>query len=355
MFRVLKKYCVTTPILTPSIFCMENNENNQLCNVSKIKSNFILKRVFTNLQTKKKLDICKYNKRIKGKVNIDIEDYIDRSRTIITFTVENDKYFIKQVPLFNIIISNDIYNQFIAIKKNIGEKYAKEYLKQYTKDYNLYLNNKKIEFEVRPRILTIREKDKNCYMHFSHYPVIFCKYSICIGESKFRLKINRNIHNLTALFANCNRTINFQVENSKDNLTNLNAMFYGCKKVQYFDLKNLNTTNVRSFSDMFCQNKNITYLNISNFNTGHAITVRRMFGSCSSLKILHLNNLVITNNMDTDLIVSSCYELEYIIIDDDNTRRSFKGKIINGRASKDTYGVDKDKIKLIKSIDDVEK
>ena len=59
--------------------------------------------------------------------------------------------------------------------------------------------------------------------------------------------------------------------------------------------------------------------------------------------------------MKTDLIVSSCCNLKYIIIDDDNIRRAFKGKIINGRASKDTFGVNKDEIKLIKSIDDIEK
>ncbi len=40
-----------------------------------IKSNYILKKIFYNLMKKKSLDIIKYNKNIKERMNISIKDY----------------------------------------------------------------------------------------------------------------------------------------------------------------------------------------------------------------------------------------------------------------------------------------
>ena len=43
--------------------------------IFKIRSNFILKNIFKNLNQKIKLNLIKYNKEIQKKINISIKDY----------------------------------------------------------------------------------------------------------------------------------------------------------------------------------------------------------------------------------------------------------------------------------------
>ena len=50
--------------------------NAQSKNIFKnVKSNFILSKVFHSLLKKKLLDLIKYNKNIKDRINISIKDY----------------------------------------------------------------------------------------------------------------------------------------------------------------------------------------------------------------------------------------------------------------------------------------
>ena len=80
-----------------------------------IKSKYILQMIFNNLEKKKFLYFVKYNKNIKKRINININDY--------------KKYF----ELIEIEIKpiNGKYGKFIEIKKE-DEKY-----------YHIYFNNKK--------------------------------------------------------------------------------------------------------------------------------------------------------------------------------------------------------------------
>ena len=41
----------------------------------KLKSNYFLQKLFNNLMKKKSLDIIKYNKNLKNRMNISIKDY----------------------------------------------------------------------------------------------------------------------------------------------------------------------------------------------------------------------------------------------------------------------------------------
>jgi len=40
-----------------------------------LKSNYFLQKIFNNLMKKKSLDIIKYNKNLKNRMNISIKDY----------------------------------------------------------------------------------------------------------------------------------------------------------------------------------------------------------------------------------------------------------------------------------------
>ena len=85
-----------------------------------LKSNYILKKLFKNLQKMKLLDIMKYNKNIKDRINISIKDYKEYSEIYSSIEIE-----IRPV--------NNGSGKFIYINKG-DEKY-----------YHTYFNNSKVE------------------------------------------------------------------------------------------------------------------------------------------------------------------------------------------------------------------
>jgi len=87
-----------------------------------LKSNYILKKLFNNLMKKKKLDIIKYNKNIKDRINISIEDYKGYSEIYSSVEIEIKPF-------------ENIYGKFI----NINEE-----KKMY---YHIYFNDNKEEIK----------------------------------------------------------------------------------------------------------------------------------------------------------------------------------------------------------------
>ena len=69
-----------------------------------IKSNYILKKIFNNLMKKKSLDIIKYNKNIKERINISIKDYKEYLEIYSPIGIE-------------ISLINHEYGEFININK----------------------------------------------------------------------------------------------------------------------------------------------------------------------------------------------------------------------------------------------
>ena len=61
-----------------------------------LKNDYFLQIVFNNLMKKKSLDIIKYNKNIKQRINISIKDYKDYSEIYSSIEIElklvNNKY-----------------------------------------------------------------------------------------------------------------------------------------------------------------------------------------------------------------------------------------------------------------------
>ena len=71
-------------------------------NFKNIKSKFILKKILNNLEEKKSLEIIKYNKMIKRRINININDYKEYSEIYSLIEIE-------------IKIVNNEYGKFINI------------------------------------------------------------------------------------------------------------------------------------------------------------------------------------------------------------------------------------------------
>ena len=85
----------------------------------KLKSDYFLQKLFYNLLKKKSLDIIKYNKKIKERINLSIKDYKEYSEIYSPIEIE-----IKPV--------SNKYGNFI----NVNDKY-----------YHIYFNNNKEEIK----------------------------------------------------------------------------------------------------------------------------------------------------------------------------------------------------------------
>ena len=82
-----------------------NSYKNQPKDIIKnIKSSYILKNLFKNMFKKKVLEIIKYNKNIKDRINISIKDYKEYSEIYSSIEIE-----IKPV--------NNQHDKFINIKE----------------------------------------------------------------------------------------------------------------------------------------------------------------------------------------------------------------------------------------------
>ena len=108
----------------------EINQMESIANYENIKNKFILGKVLNNLDKKKSLKIVKFNKKIKRRINIDINEYKEYAEKFSSIEIE-----IKPVK--------NKYGKFINIK-NEGDKY-----------YHIYFNNNK---EAKKEIILVKMK-----------------------------------------------------------------------------------------------------------------------------------------------------------------------------------------------------
>ena len=98
------------------------NKKESKDKLKKLKSDYFLQLLFNNLFKKKSLDIIKYNKNIKKRINISIKDYKEYSEIYSSIEIE-------------IIPAKYKYGEFIHINEE-NEKY-----------YHIYFNNDKKEIK----------------------------------------------------------------------------------------------------------------------------------------------------------------------------------------------------------------
>ena len=189
--------------------------------LEKIKSKYILKNVLYNLEEKKLFYIIKYNKNIKKRIDISINDYKNYS-DIIEIEIKVKK------------VSNDKAN-FI----NFQQK-EKEF-------YHIYFNNNKAE-------ITRNYINKNENVNI------------------IKIIIDHQVISFRELFSYCKciESINFK-KFYKDSINNMSAMFYGCSSLKELNLNNFNTINVTNMSTMFYGCSSIKEINLNNFNTNKVV------------------------------------------------------------------------------------
>ena len=253
---------------------MEPKKNH----LSKIRSNYILKQIFNNLQLKILLKIIKYNKALQKRIGINKKDYQNYLKIIIEL-----------IPLKN------INTYFINIDKGF-KSFCHIYFDDNEKEVNRYY---------------LKENDK---------------------IKKIKIVLDYEIKSLSRLFQGCEciEKINFINFNRKD-IYDMSYMFYGCKSLKEINFNNFNTDNVTNMSFMFSCCINLTSINLSKFNTEKVSNMTYMFIKCSNLKnvtinknFINLENLI--NNKD---YIKNNYYLINSIKYKYNSSNKFFGSYIN--------------------------
>jgi len=257
--------------------------NNNVSNISDIKSKYILEKVFNNIQKHKLLKIIKYNKKIQKLLNLNSDDYKEYSMIEIEIIpVEN-----KSGKFINLIDNDDkIY-------------------------YHIYFNNN-TKKEIKEYYLKEKDKVKNIKIRIDYQVKSFFKlfeYCGCIEIINFKTFYRSNIINMSNIFYNCKnlKKINFSNFNT-NNVTNMKGMFYRCSDLKELNLSNFNTENVIDMSYMFYECSSLKELNISNFNTNNVKNMTFMFYDCSSLKEIIISNFIINKDTNVRSMFSECLD-----------------------------------------------
>ena len=186
-----------------------------------LKNDYFFEMLFSYIKKKKALEILKYNKNLKKRLNISIGDYKKYCEQFSSIEIE-------LVPIKN---SNP---NFI----NIDER-NKEY-------FHIYFNDDKNEEIKRFKRTTLYET----------------------WVEKITIIIDYQIDSLNYLFFECRyiESIRFK-KFLRTNITSMYRMFYLCKELKKLDLSSFNTKNVTNMSYMFFGCELLKEINLTKFDT----------------------------------------------------------------------------------------
>ena len=246
------------------------NKDYKNASINMVKSKYILKQIINNINKIKLLEIVRYNKQLKNKLDIRIIEYVRNFSKII----------------IEIIPEEYNYGKFINIKEK------NESL------FHIYFNNNNTE-EVKRTYIDIDDE-----------------------VSKIKIVIDYDIKSLNKLFKNCNciKTINF-IKFNIEHINNMSYMFYGCSSLKKLNLSHFNSINVKSMIDMFSKCSSLKYLNLSNLNTNKVDNMSWMFFGCSSLQVLNLSNFNTDKVTNMSSMFSGCSSLEELDLSNFNTEK----------------------------------
>ena len=273
--------------------------DNKKCFLKKVKSKYILKQIFNNVNEIITLDIIRYNKSFKKNLNKKINDY---------------KKHYSKIEI-EIIPEENETGKFIHIHN--------ENLKPY---FHIYFNDSKVE--VKRNYLNKDDDVKKIkvildYRMKSLYGIFLtCRY---VKKIKF-IKFNRSdIKMFGYMFYECNSLEEIDISNfNTNNANNMRFMFYGCCKLKALNFSNFNTNKVIYMNNMFNGCSSLKELNLLNFNTNNVKDMSNMFYGCSSLKELNLSNFITNNVENMESMFYYCSSLKILNVSNFNTSNVIK-------------------------------
>jgi len=283
-----------------NVLCKKKIEVNQMQSkdiFKSLKNDYFLQKLFNNLLRKKSLDIIKYNKNIKDRINITIKDYKEYSEIYSQIELE-------------IKPANKIYGKFIKIN---------EENKMY---YHIYFNDNKEE--IKRNYLKINEQIETIKIIIDYqvksFKELFC-FCECIESIKFIKFYRNNVTNMEGMFSFCSSLKELNLSNiNTQNVTNMGFMFSYCSLLKELNLSNINTQNVTNMGFMFSYCSLLKELNLSNFNTNNVTNMSSMFNRCSSLQELNLSNFNTQNVTNMSSMFYECSSLKELNLSNFNTQ-----------------------------------
>ena len=257
------------------------NQNGSHSNLEKIRSRYILKLIFNFLNNTKSLKIIKYNKKIKKRLDIDIDNY-KKSSIIEIDIIPNENPHGKFINILN-EKEKDFYH--IYFNSNYKREIKKYFLGKYEKV-------DKISIKINYQIKTFFRLFEDCE---------------CIKSIYFKTFFRDDIINMSYMFAGCTflKEIKFSNFITK-NVSDMSLMFFGCSSLKELNLSNFNTNKVTDMYFMFSGCSSLNELNLSSFNTKKVIDMRYMFEGCSSLKSLNIDNFTFNEETYVKGMFSGC-------------------------------------------------
>ena len=257
------------------------NKNGSHSNLEKIKSRYILKLIFNILYNTKSLKIIKYNKKIKKRLDIDIENY-KKSSIIEIDIIPNENPHGKFINILN-EKEKDFYH--IYFNSNYKGEIKKYFLGKYERV-------DKISIKINYQIKTFFRLFEDCE---------------CIKSIYFKTFYRDDIINMSYMFAGCTFLKEVKLSNFITmNVSDMSLMFFGCSSLKELNLSNFNTNKVTDMYFMFSGCSSLNELNLSSFNTKKVIDMRYMFEGCSSLKSLNIDNFTFNEETYVKGMFSGC-------------------------------------------------
>ena len=262
---------------------MKKNESKKSGKLLNIKSKYVLRIIFNNINFRRELKTIKYNKKL---INL-LEKSIDDFKNFFQIEIE-------------IIPNKDAEGPFVNINR-----FQKNF-------FHIYFNNDR--FESKCYKIEKSKKIKKIYIKIDNQNITF---KGLFKEIKSIKKINiikcnrKDFINLSYMFDNCKSLKELNIANfNTNNVINMEYMFNGCESLEELNLNNFNTKNVTNMRSMFNGCKSLKELNIANFNTNNVINMEKMFNGCESLKELNLNNFNTKNVTNMRSMFNGCKSLK---------------------------------------------
>ena len=136
-----------------------------------------------------------------------------------------------------------------------------------------------------------------------------CEKLITVSGINFDVK---NVKNMNSMFLECYNLKNVTINFSYSKVENTVYMFGYCSSLEYLDLKEFTTPNLRRMKSMFEGCENLKFLNINKILTANVTDMSSIFSNCKSLKYLNLNSFRPLNSIGMNDMFYNCKSLTSI-------------------------------------------
>lgn len=152
------------------------------------------------------------------------------------------------------------------------------------------------------------EKYAPRYLRFSGYTGTELNYELANLDTS-------NITTFSNMFSNCANLTSFILEDlNTSNVTNIDYLFQSCSLLTSVVLRNLDISNITSMVYMFSGCKVLNSVVFDNIDTSKITEMRNMFSSCSTTTSLDLSTLDTSSVTDMYNMFNGCTSLQFLDI-----------------------------------------